>query len=80
MMTESYAAIGVFAVFAISACILATACWIVFTSIRDWVRAKHGLVDATESLLKTQKALIEAHNRLNARVTAIENDLRGDAE
>lgn len=79
-MTESYAAIGVFTVFAISACILAVSCWMVYTSIRDWIRAKHRMVDATDHMLKTQKALIEAHNRLNARVTAIENDLRGDAE
>lgn len=72
MTQEAFAAVGMFATFAVSVLLLGAVAVVIISSLREWLHAKHEMAHDTENLLKTQYALMEANNRLNERVKALE--------
>lgn len=77
MTQETFAAVGmVFTGLLVIGLVAIGICTLVAT-LNEWLHDKRW---STEKMLETQRALMEAHNRLNERVKAIEDELSGDAE
>ena len=77
MTQETFAALGVVFTGVLVIGLLAIGIGTLVVSLKEWLQDKRW---STKSMLETQRALMEANNRLNERVTAIEDELRGDAE
>lgn len=77
MTQETFAAIGVVFTGLLVIGLLAIGIGALVVSLKEWLQEKRW---STKSMLETQRALMEANNRLNERVTAIEDELRGDAK
>ena len=80
MTQETFAAIGVVFTGLLVIAFVAIGVGALVVSLKEWLYEKRASVESTTRLLETQRALMEANNRLNERVTAIEDELRGDAE
>lgn len=78
-MQETFTAIGVVSTGLLVGALIAIGVGTLVMSLKEWLNEKRTSVESTMRLLETQKTLIEANNRLNERVTAIEDKLRGDA-
>lgn len=76
MTQETFAALGVVFTGLLVIGLLAIGIGTLVVSLKEWLQDKRW---STKSMLETQRALMEANNRLNERVTAIEDELRGDA-
>ena len=77
MTQETFAALGVVFTGLLVIGLLAIGIGTLVVSLKEWLQEKRW---STKSMLETQMALIKANNRLDERVTAIEDELRGDAE
>ena len=77
MTQETFAAVGVVFTGLLVIGLFAIGIGTLVVSLKEWLQEKRW---STKSMLETQRALMEANNRLNERVTAIEDELRGDAE
>lgn len=77
MTQETFAALGVVFTGLLVIGLLAIGIGTLVASLKEWLQEKRW---STKSMLETQMALIKANNRLDERVTAIEDELRGDAE
>lgn len=77
MTYETFAAVGVVFTGLLVIGLLAIGIGALVATLKEWIQDKRL---STKSMLETQRALMEANNRLNERVTAIEDELRGDAE
>lgn len=77
MTQETFAAIGMVFTGLLVIGLLAIGIGALVVSLKEWLQEKRW---STKSMLETQRALMEANNRLNERVTAIEDELRGDAK
>lgn len=78
-MQETFTAIGVVSTGLLVGALIAIGVGTLVMSLKEWLNEKRTSVESTMRLLETQRTLIEANNRLNERVTAIEDKLRGDA-
>lgn len=72
MTQETFAALG--AVFSglVMIGLLAIGIGVLVVSLKEWLQEKRW---STKSMLETQRALMEANNRLNERLTAVEDEL-----
>ena len=79
MTQETFAALGVAFTGLLVIGLFAIGIGTLVVSIKEWLQEKRW---STKSMLETQRALMEASNRLSERVNALEEerDLRGDAE
>ena len=77
MTQETFAAIGVVFTGLLVIGLFAIGIGALVVSLKEWLQEKRW---STKSMLETQRALMDANNRLNERVTEIEDELRGDAE
>ena len=77
MTQETFAAVGVVFTGLLVIGLFAIGIGALVATLKEWLQDKRW---STKSMLETQRALMEANNRLNERVTAIEDELRGDAE
>ena len=80
MTQETFAAVGVVFTGLLAIGLLAIGIGALVATLKEWLYGKRMSVKSTARLLETQRALMEANNRLNERVTAIEDELRGDAK
>ena len=76
MTQETFAAIGVVFTGLLVIGLFAIGIGVLVVSLKEWLQEKRW---STKSMLETQRALMEANSKLNERVTAIEDELRGDA-
>lgn len=76
MTQETFAALGVVFTGLLVIGLVAIGVGALVVSLKEWLQEKRW---STKSMLETQRALMEAENRLDERVTAIEDELRGDA-
>jgi len=76
MTYETFAAVGVVFTGMLVIGLVAIGIGTLVATLKEWLHDKKW---STEKMLETQRALIEAHNRLNERVKALEDELRGDA-
>lgn len=82
-MTEAhFAAVGVFAAFAVAVLVIGTVAIVIVDSLKNWLGSRSELVKDVARLCEFQTELIKANNNLIERVDALEKerDLRGDAE
>ncbi len=77
MTQETFAALGAVFTGMLVIGLVAIGIGMLVVSIKEWLQEKRW---STKSMLETQRALMEANNRLNERVNALEDELRGDAE
>jgi len=76
MTQETFAAVGVVFTGLLVIGLFAIGIGALVATLKELLQDKRW---STKSMLETQRALMEANNRLNERVTAIEDELRGDA-
>ena len=82
-MNEAYfAAVGVFATFAVAVLVIGFVAIVIVDSVKHWLNSRSELVKDVARLCEVQTALMKTNNDLNNRVKALEEerDLRGDAE
>ena len=77
MTQETFAAIGVVFTGLLVIALVAIGVGALVATLKEWLQEKRW---STKSMLETQRALMEANNRLNERVKVLEDELRGDAE
>jgi len=79
MTQETFAALGVVFTGLLVIGLAAIGIGTLVVSIKEWLQDKRW---STKSMLETQRALMEANNRLNERVNALEEHvgLRGEGE
>ena len=77
MTHETFAAIGVVFTGLLVIGLLAIGIGALVATLKEWLQDKRW---STKSMLETQRALMEANNRLNERVNSLEDELRSDAE
>ena len=77
-MTETFAAIGAFATFAVAATMLTAVAVLLITSIKNWLVAKNEIIRTTKSLTAVQTNLIQAHKDLRKRLEILESEVRDD--
>lgn len=75
MTQETFAALGVVFSGLVIIGLLAIGIGALVVSLKEWLQEKRW---STKSMLETQKALMEANNKLNERLTAIENELNAE--
>ena len=80
MTQETFAALGVVFTGLLVIGLAAIGICALVATLKEWLHEKRMSAESTARLLETQRALMEANNRMNERVTAIEDELRGDAE
>lgn len=82
MTQETFAALGIVFTGLLAIALVAMGVSVLVASLKEWLYEKRRSVESTMRLLETQRALMEANNKLNERVKALaeERDLRGDAE
>lgn len=76
-MQETFTAIGVVFTGLLVGGLFAIGIGALVATLKEWLQDKRW---STKSMLETQRALIEANNRLNERVKVLEDELRSDAE
>lgn len=79
MTQETFAAVGMVFTGLLVGGLFAIGIGTLVATLKEWLYEKRASAESTMRLLETQRALTEANNRLNERVTAIEDELRGDA-
>ena len=77
-MTETCAAIGAFATFAVAAIMLTAVAVLLITSIKNWLVAKNEIIRTTKSLTAVQTNLIQAHKDLRKHLETLEREVRDD--
>lgn len=82
MTQETFAALGVVFTGLFVIVLVAMGVGVLVASLKEWLYEKRTSVVSTMRLLETQRALMEANNKLNERVKELEEHvgLRGDAE
>ena len=84
MTQETFAALGVVFTGLLVIGLAAIGIGALVATLKEWLQDKRwstkNMLETQKSMLETQRALMEANNRLNERVTAIEDELRGDAK
>lgn len=75
MTQETFAFLGVVFTGLLVGGLFALGIGMLVVSLKEWLHDKRW---STEKMLETQRALMEAHNRLNERVKALEDEQRGD--
>jgi len=79
MTYETFAAVGVVFTGLLVIGLVAIGIGTLVAALKEWLHAKRASAESTTRLLETQRALMEAHNRLNERVKVLEDELSGDA-
>lgn len=79
MTQETFAAVGVAFTGLLVIALVAIGVGVLVVSLKEWLQEKRW---STKSMLETQRALMEANNRLNERVKALEEHVvaRGEGE
>ena len=82
MTQETFAALGVVFTGLLVIGLVAIGVGALVATLKDWLQEKRASADSTMRLLETQRALMEANNRLNERVKELEEHvgLRGEGE
>ena len=82
-MTEAhFAAVGVFATFAVAVLVIGCVAVVIVSSVKNWLCSRSDLVKNVAMLVEVQTALMKSNNDLNKRVKALEEErelMRGDA-
>lgn len=76
MTQETFAAVGMVFTGLLIIGLFAIGIGTLVVSLKEWLQEKRW---STKSMLETQRALMEANNRLNERVNALEDEMSGDA-
>lgn len=82
-MTEAhFAAVGVFAIFAVAVLVIGIVAIVIVDSVKHWLGSRNELVENVARLCEVQTALMKANNKLNERVKELEEHvgLRGEGE
>ena len=80
-MTEAhFAAVGVFASFAVAVLVIGLVAIVIVDAVKHWLCSRSDLVKNVARLCEVQTALMKTNNDLNERVKALEEEreLRGD--
>lgn len=80
MTQETFAALGVVFTGLLVIALGAVGVGALVASLKEWLYEKQTSVESTMRLLETQGALMEANNRLNERVKALEERVGLKAE
>lgn len=82
-MTDAhFAAVGVFATFAVAVLVIGCVAVVIVDSVKHWLGSRSDLVKNVARLVEVQTALMKSNNDLNKRVKALEEErelMRGDA-
>ena len=82
-MTDAhFAAVGVFATFAVAVLVIGCVAVVIVDSVKHWLGSRSDLVKSVARLVEVQTALMKSNNDLNKRVKALEEErelMRGDA-
>lgn len=82
-MTDAhFAAVGVFATFAVAVLMIGGVAVVIVDSVKHWLGSRSDLVKNVARLVEVQAALMKSNNDLNKRVKALEEErelMRGDA-
>lgn len=81
-MTEAhFAAVGMFATFAVAVLVIGIVAIVLVDSIKHWLSSRSEIVKDVARLCEVQTALMKANNDLNERVKALEEEreIKGDA-
>lgn len=82
-MTEAhFAAVGVFATFAVAVLVIVGVAVVIVDSVKHWLGSRSDLVKNVARLVEVQTALMKSNNDLNKRVKALEEErelMSGDA-
>lgn len=82
-MTEAhFAAVGMFATFAVAVLVIGIVAIVLVDSVKHWLGSRSELVKDVARLCEVQTALMKSNNNLNERVKALEEEreLRSDEE
>lgn len=79
MTQETFAAVGVVFIGLLVIGLFAIGIGTLVATLKEWLHEKRASANSTMRLLETQRALMEANNRLNERVKALEDEQRDDA-
>ena len=74
MNEEYFAAVGVFATFAVAVLVLVLVAIVIVDAVKHWLCSRSDLVKNVARLCEVQTALIKANNGLNERVKALEEE------
>ena len=72
MTQETFAALGVVFTGLLAIALVAMGVGALVASLKEWLHEKRTSTKSTMRLLETQRALMEANNRLNERVKELE--------
>ena len=80
MSEAHFAAVGMFATFAVAVLVIGIVAIVIVDSVKHWLGSRNELVKDVSRLCEVQTALIKANNDLNERVKALEGERRGEGE